>query len=51
MPEAFLTYISSQLPFLDAFWRSEWYLTNGNPFVWNFQFSYSKDAGGLLRGF
>ena len=30
MPEAFLRYISSQLPFLDTIWQSEWYLTNGS---------------------
>jgi hypothetical protein len=25
-----MTYLSSQLPFLDAIWRGEWYLTNGS---------------------
>ena len=30
MLEAFLTYFSLQLPFLDAIWRGEWYLTNGS---------------------
>ena len=27
---AILTYLSSQLPFLDAIWRGGWYLTNGS---------------------
>jgi hypothetical protein len=30
MLEAFLTHLSSQLPFLDAIWWGEWYLTNGS---------------------
>jgi hypothetical protein len=30
MLESFLMYLSSQLPFLDAIWWGEWYLTNGS---------------------
>ena len=30
MLEAFSMYFSSQLPFLDTIWQSEWYLTNGS---------------------
>ena len=30
MLEAFLMNLSSQLPFLDTIWQSEWYLANGS---------------------